>query len=506
MLIGTLCVFVIILLLTPNVDARNNNCQKVAGITESGPREYKEPAVSATEDLLAIAYTYKPYSEQGGSTKYEIRVAISFDGGFSFNTLHVKVNEKDNNCRFPDVLVTKMYSEGNEEEIDVIFVVWQELTGYYWQINSKSFYIDSENDLQILDGEKYLSKIENGFLTAKYPRIEGGYLPYQSGDTYTYDSATINMVVWQQEYHTQGNYRIRCSYYDYQTHFSSYRLSHSNTLWTNAFDWLEQPIVESDSIEHPSVDMYVKRNICSCYSIPEASFSVSYEQKIITGGATSYNGCVNPASRSMHYSVNQNNPAEGFLSIDSVRKYNLNSNGWCYPDVAYYEESSNYFQTVAFQDPDDGCAKVDATGYAFSDPEMSIGICKSSTLRGISLDHIDPEYIFPASAEDRSGWSNPGGITVIWRSDVTIPNTQDKYGIDSINLEYKNNHLRLSHNYSDGSDDENTGTDYNPVPVYHETSNSVDEYIDIKSVEDEKSHVSFKRNNQIWYFSLINYV
>ncbi len=445
MLIGTLCVFVILLLLSPNVDARNNNCQKIAGITEAGPREYKEPAVSATEDLLAIVYTYRPYNE-GGSTTYEIRMVISFDGGLTFSTLHTKVNEKNNECRYPDVLVTKKHFCDNE--YDVIYVVWQEKVNDKWQINSQSFFIGQNNNPVVMDGERYLSTPTGDFLDSIYPRIEGGYIPYYKEGIFHKDSATIVMVAWQQDYDDPGNYRIRCCFKDYQTHYSTMRAqSHSNTAWTIPFDWPNQPLSESERIVHPSIDVQVNRMDSSQYSHPKMDFAMSFEQrKTSTGGTYEYNGCVNGGHDQRLNTVNPTYPSTGF-SMSTLRRYNLVSNGWCYPDVAYICYGGTVYQTVAFQDPDDNDAKVDATHHAHTDPEMTLGPCKTPTLRGISIDHITPEYFSSANSGERSGWTNPGGITVIWRSDVTIPDTQNTYGVDSVNLEYKNNHLRVIHYY-----------------------------------------------------------
>ena len=112
------------------------------------------------------------------------------------------MNEKSNECRYPDVLVTKKHH--CDLERDVIYVVWQEKVNNVWQINSNSFFINSNNTPVGMDEETYLSTPTGGYWNSIYPRIEGNYLPYKMKGGFHMDSATTIAVVWQQDFQTPG--------------------------------------------------------------------------------------------------------------------------------------------------------------------------------------------------------------------------------------------------------------------------------------------------------------
>ncbi len=186
--------------------------------------------------------------------------------------------------------------------------------------------------------------------------------------------------------------------------------------------------------------------------------------------------------------------------------FNTDSDEYGYPDccIEFYDDLVR--EVVVWQaDNDTAMAK----SYTYSNT-IALGPCKSPTMRGISVDHIEQQYDSDATNATRLTWTNPGGITVIWRSGELKPSSQETYGIDSINIEHKNGNLRISHDYwddDDGSDDSDAGTDYQPVSVYHETTNSDDKYIDISSIFPDESHVSYlKDDNEIWYFTLDDYI
>lgn len=473
----------------PGAQAAHSNSQRISGNPEPGWLDWKDPAISSNGDVTAIVYV-RNNDTRNPNTVYRIWMKISVDGGSTFLTPATQVSSGDltSEQRHPDVTVVTMLDDGVEET--EIFVTWQEKDSYgRWEVWIRNYTVDGSDILPTGVPEK-ISVYGGPYTESMYPRINGSYIPDENDD----DPATFVMLVFQQGAGSSGRYTVK---YSYMVHDAS-----DNPMnpcgWTTPDTPLGLELNEENSFEHPSIDTFAYLRddgpVEAC-----TLFSIVCDEKNYDGPGT-YRCCFWDGKLTIS--------AHDYISpiCETVTHFNSDSDEYGYPDccIEFYDDLVR--EVVVWQaDNDTAMAK----SYTTLDT-IALGPCKSSSMRGISIDHIEQEYYSSATNSTRSNWTNPGGITVIWRSGAINPSTDETYGIDSINLEHKGGNLRISHDYwndDDGSDDSDAGTDYDPVCVYHETNDPDDRYIDISSIFPDESHVSYlKDQKEIWYFTLDDYL
>lgn len=205
----------------------------------------------------------------------------------------------------------------------------------------------------------------------------------------------------------------------------------------------------------------------------------------------------------MYYDINYYNPNNDFN--EAASKY-------AYPDVSCrfrYLTSGNCEVVCVWQDSNNDAIAM--YGYYPNRQQVNLGPCRDPTMRGISVDMTDVQYYqFPGNRryqqDIRKSWTNPGGITVIWRSGAINQSTTEYYGIDTQVLEWKNSTFRVCHDYYDtGTDDSNPGDSYQQAIVTHETNSPNDIYLDISSEPDGDSHITRENSGAIWYYTKNNY-
>lgn len=491
-------VFGMVLLTMTNCVSAHKNMQRIAGNYEiPGFLETKHPANDCSDEIDVIVYTRSPdYVSQ----PFNIKMRISADGGANWGLVKT-INPKSANQLYPDVCVVKI-DDGNDVK-DHIFVTWQEWDdqAQLWKIWVRD-YTASGTDANPNGPATIISEHEpNGVDHARYPRICGEYLPELPtiGQTPMYSTSMV-FLTYQQRGQTDAQQEIREHYYYYDANPNANTAAWSPALQVTPF---VPEHSSGDGYHHPSIECAAKY----VNGVPNYQYEIVCDFKDWDAGFHVYS-C--GFTREL---VTRNQLNSLVFSGYTTLSFNTQSTQFAYPDVALRWIDEDFEDTIVYQTDDN-------EAYAWSqscDPTspydtIDLGDCKSATMRGISVDVVEGQYVSGADTNTIGGWINPGGITVVWRSGVINPETQNTYGIDANNLEIKDGNLRISHVYRvNGEDDSDPGVSYDASEVSHHTTNSGDRYLDISTIpwgpnelphpNHGESHVTWYKNREVWYFT-----
>lgn len=484
-------------------EARNEQAQRVSSNPDPGFSDVKDPAIAVLDGITVIAYVRDAYVP-GPGENYRLILKVSNDYGnldwSNKNGLYISSGISRNQRR-PDVTIVKMCKSFDpfEEEI-VVFVTWQEYNSskMAWEVWVSNATIDPTVGDGTITQKWYqqpvlLSSFDEIMFDAINPRINGSYLPPRKWDKW-YHSSTMVMVVYQQEF-LQNRYCINQTHMAYDYNDNPYG-NNADIQWPHSVQVANMGSGDGYNFENPSIDTYPSPGSGASARM---GFAIVCDEQYLANnyGVTCKIGkltLIPDESVSLQYEI-----------LDHY--VNMNSPSYGYPDVAIRKDGTTYRPVVVWQSSlNQAMAKE-----IYHQGEVTLGPCKAPSMRGISIDDSPPQYKFinnddPVTKAIRRSWINPGGFQVIWRSDTDKPEG-GTYGIDSLALEFKNNSLRICHDYrgTNGTDDTLSGN-YIPIPIYHETTNPSDTYLTLATDNTGQGMVSWLRNgDEIWSFKLVDY-
>ena len=390
-LYGILGLAVFFLLANPVMVNATSNDQRISGTGDPGSCTYIEPAVDGNDDLAAAVYIKHDTNE--GS--YKLKMKISTDDGETWSQNPININPtQSQKQRYPDVAVSKIQADGIIK--DVIFVTWQEWKiDSWWEIWVCNFtYYNGNLSYQ---GRMRVSEHNGPYTEALLPRISVDYVPEvnHDGDYIDY-SATFGIIVFQQERGDPSHPSLfKIMYTDFihdTTDLNGQGNGHpmiTPHVWPLPMEIPGQTNQEFDN-RYPStdIDAYTREPYTS-WSQPCCEIDIVFDNK--------YDDLAFQCIRLGGYvEGGKDNPCLNWTyggSYDDT--FNIGSSTWGYPDCAVRWEGSyhcNYHEAVVWQ-ADNNIPKTLSFKPSVT-YEISLGICRTPQIKGISIDMTEVQYEF----------------------------------------------------------------------------------------------------------------